>query len=151
MLPQFVVFGTRLQGRMGKCKQPDVDINYMAKSMYLNVSSICDWWICHYIHIHSALKSCGTCYYRLIAPLAKTAFCNWYLGLRPCSQSVFLFIPKLLDGVSQVYPHQTWFVHRTLSCSYRKGPFPNCCYKVGSTILSKILLYVAIALKFPFT
>ena len=58
---------------------------------------------------------------------------------------------------NQVLPHQSTnhfsmdlaLCPGALSCWNRKGPSPNCCYKVESTELSRLSLY-AVALRFPF-
>ena len=86
-------------------------------------------------------------------------------AIRPGSQSAFQFIPKVFDGVearARCRPVKLSHVKSTnhfcmdlalctgaVSCWKRKGPFPNCCHKVGSTELSRMSLYAA-ALRSPF-
>ena len=91
---------------------------------------------------------------------------HWCWVIRPGSQLVFQFIPKVFDGVevralcrpveffhtelNKPFLYGPRFGHGALSCWNRKGPSPNCCHKIGSTESYIYLLY-AIALRFPFS
>ncbi len=85
---------------------------------------------------------------------------HWCWVIRPGSQSMFQFIPKVLDGVKvralcrPVMFFQTKlgkpFLHgatRTSSCWNRKGTNTNCWYKAGRTLfmfVQKVILCCSI-------
>ena len=95
--------------------------------------------------------------------ISEVGHCCW--AIWPGSQSAFQFIPKVFDGVEvRALCRSVKLIHTDLDkpflngprfeqwalwCWNRKGPSPNCCYKIWSTESSRMSLY-AVVLIFPF-
>ena len=88
---------------------------------------------------------------------------NWCWLIRPGSQSAFQFIPKVFDRVevkalrrpikffhTKLFLYGPCVVHRGIVLLKRQRAFPQTVTTVGTTELSRMLLY-AVALRFPFT